>query len=251
MKRTTEFARTIQLAKERHPDKIILSDVQKKGKPPQYKAILGLMTPKQIFSIFKLMEKEGYHFTVNVTQGGNTKLGEIPSISLPAGHACSMRCPGCYGMHGYFCYNANIFSAFKNWYIFLNYPEQYFNDVRAWLQLVNPRFFRWHVIGDIQNQMYYDNMVSIANAYKDIKFLVFTKRYTLDYSVRPDTLAVVLSAWPNVAIVNTYHLPVAYMQDGTEDRMPADVLTCPGTCMTCAACWNLPELKRDVLFHKH
>jgi hypothetical protein len=64
-------------------------------------------------------------------------------------------------------------------------------------------------------------------------------------------LAVIFSAWPGVRIHNPHGHRIAWMQDGTEYRVPKDAVRCPGNCEECGICFRLPKLGRDVVFHKH
>jgi hypothetical protein len=127
--------------------------------------------------------------------------------------------------------------------------KRYFGMVREYLDKWKPEFFRWHVSGDILNQRYLNNMVSIARNYPEIKFLTFTKMHQLRYTDLPDNLTIVFSAWPGMPVPSG--LPIAWLQDGTETRVPDNALHCPGNCENCGMCWNLDRIGRDVVFNKH
>ena len=135
-----------------------------------------------------------------------------------------------------------------------NNREQYFNDIAAYLRKKSPDFFRWHVAGDIPDIKYLVQMLHIANNFKGTKFLAFTKRHDLLKELQTDSLpanlTIVASMWPNWGTPPKDY-PKAWMQDGTETRMPKDALVCPGNCGDCGACWNLRNLKKDVVFKKH
>ena len=64
-------------------------------------------------------------------------------------------------------------------------------------------------------------------------------------------LGAIFSAWPRMKIDNPHDHRIAWMQDGTEDRVPEDAVECPGNCETCGICFRLRKLHRDVVFHKH
>jgi hypothetical protein len=84
------------------------------------------------------------------------------------------------------------------------------------------------------------------------KFLAFTKQYNLFTGLQvPHNLKVVFSAWPGLDVHNPDSRPIAWMQDGTEDRIPETALHCPGSCENCMMCWSLDEINRDVWFTKH
>ena len=62
---------------------------------------------------------------------------------------------------------------------------------------------------------------------------------------------ILFSAWPGMAFLNPQGHRVAWMQDGTETRVPADAIACPGNCESCGMCYELERLGHDVVFHKH
>ena len=184
---------------------------------------------------------------------GNSKLGKVPNISLPPGKAC-VNCDGCikdcYALKSYRMYptvrnswNENLASVLKS-------PVTYFSEIGQYLSKHSPTFFRWHVSGDILDQDYLNNMFSLARTFPHVKFLAFTKAYSLDYGNKPGNLEIVFSAWPGMQIPET-SMPIAWMQDGTETRQPVDALECPGNCETCGMCFSLSETGKDIVFHKH
>lgn len=187
---------------------------------------------------------------------GNSKLGAIPNISLIPGRDCgNVPCKReCYALKAWKAYP----SAKKAWQgnsrsVHAN-PAGYFDAVRSFLARKAPRFFRWHVAGDILAQDYLESMKAIALEFPEIKFLAFTKRHDLEFSNIPHNLAIVFSMWPgwgDEAQARDLGLPIAWMQDGTEHRIPANALECPGNCESCGMCWNLRSIGRDVTFHKH
>ena len=99
---------------------------------------------------------------------GNQKLGKIPSvsqppiISCPAGVPCAKKIdgarPGCYVMHTYNIRPSVQKAYFKNWATFNADSRLFFDAVNNWVYRRRPSFFRWHVSGDIANQLYFDGM---------------------------------------------------------------------------------------------
>jgi len=130
-------------------------------------------------------------------------------------------------------------------------PETYFSMIDQYLAKKEPTLFRWHVAGDILDQNYVDQMVELAQKYPQTKFLAFTKMHELDYSAAPSNLSIVASRWPGDSLQPTTDLRQAWMQDGTETRVPENTLECSGSCSTCNACWDLKALNKDVLFNIH
>jgi hypothetical protein len=130
----------------------------------------------------------------------------------------------------------------------------YFDSIQEYINKKKPKYFRWHVSGDIISAEYFQGMVDLAEKHKETRFLAFTQCYEIINSfsgVLPGNLTIIFSAWPGLTFDNPKGLPVAYMQDGSETRVPADALECPGNCEQCGMCWQLPQIGKDVVFHKH
>jgi hypothetical protein len=185
---------------------------------------------------------------------GNIKTGRIPSVSLPAVITCNREAPctkgGCY-MLPLLKMRPSVRLAYqKNLDTYNKKDGTYFESIDNWLKIKKPAFFRWHVCGDIPDGYYLAGMVHIAEKHPNIKFLAFTKKYDLvsnwDY---PENLSIVISAWPGFELPQT-ELPIAYMQDGTEDRVK-NAIQCHGNCETCGMCWELKNINKNVVFKKH
>ena len=118
-----------------------------------------------------------------------------------------------------------------------------------------PRLFRIHVHGDFYSVDYFSMWIRIAKANPTTTFLAFTKQYDIiknQLNNLPDNFSLVWSAWPGVPIPEDVRdaLPIAWMQDGTENRIPANATLCVGSCQVChAKCWTLKH--QDVVFKKH
>ena len=184
---------------------------------------------------------------------GNSKLGKIPNISLPPVKACG-NCEEC----AKDCYALKFFRMYPtvrnawsgNWNCYKKSPVDYWDSIRQYLSKKAPKYFRWHVAGDVVDQDYLDKMSEIARDNPDTTFLVFTKMYELNYANVPDNLSVIISAWPGKELFNPSGLPVAYMQDGHETRVE-NAIECPGLCQTCGMCFQLQKLGKNVVFDKH
>jgi hypothetical protein len=187
---------------------------------------------------------------------GNTKLGAIPNVSLVPGKDCGdVPCKAtCYALKAWRQYPEVRKSWQGNSRTARTNPTMFFAAVREYLARKAPRFFRWHVAGDFLDQAYADEVASIAREFPTVKFLAFTKRHDLDFRFTPGNLVVVFSFWPgwgDIKAARACGARIAWMQDGTEDRVPSNAMECPGNCESCGLCWNLPSLERDVVFHKH
>jgi hypothetical protein len=190
---------------------------------------------------------------------GNRKLGAIMNASTEPVRCCPNGIPctdGCYALKSLRMYPQTRKAWAKNARIAKTNPGSYFSQIAGIIADRKPRYFRWHVAGDILNVDYLREMCSIAEHNPRTRFLAFTKAFNIvnDYDNRaalPGNLAVVFSAWPSMKIDNPHGHRIAWMQDGTENRVPQNAIECPGNCENCGVCFRLPKLGRDVVFHKH
>ena len=198
--------------------------------------------------------------TVKISPG-NSKMGSVPSVSLPAVITC--RECDCHQK----CYARKLERlrpAVRNAYrhnleVLQNDPDTYWREVEAAIMLT--RFFRFHVSGDIPDERYLDKMVEIAEHNQHCQILCFTKKYEIvnnhiaDNWCIPDNLRIIFSAWDNLPVDNPYNLPVAYVRfkDGHTDA-PENATNCGGNCSECAStdggCWTL-GVGEAVVFDEH
>jgi len=187
---------------------------------------------------------------------GNTKIGKIPNISLPPIITCMADAPcskACYALKSWKMY-LHVREAWQeNLDVYKSTKNDYFNQIGGWLRRKRkqPEFFRFHVSGDIPDPDYFVGLKELCKAFPATKFLIFTKRFSLDFSEEVENLSVVLSMWPGLDVPDHLDLPKAWCQGVTETRMPEEVLTCPGNCETCGACWGLAKMGMDVMFPLH
>ena len=186
---------------------------------------------------------------------GNVKTGEIASVSLPPKVTCPA-CP-CWSK----CY-ADKLQQFRkevkaawqgNLDVLSRDRDLYFYSIEQYLASKQPDFFRFHVSGDFPDQDYLDRVIQLSRDYNDgCNFLAFTKRFGFHYRDLPSNLSIVFSAWPGATMPDRRkNLPIAWVQDGTETRIPNDAIQCPGNCETCGLCWKLKDVGHDVWFKIH
>jgi len=183
---------------------------------------------------------------------GNQKVGDCPNVSLLPVVSCPRGIPcahSCYDVKACKLYPTVKAARRRNWVAAKKRPWEYFSGISNYLAKYQPRYFRWHVGGDILDQDYLDRMYGIADAFPDIAFLAFTKHHTLDFRARPANLNIVLSMWPGWGN-RRKRLPRAWMQDGSETRIPESAIQCTGSCEDCGVCWHIKS-GQDVWFHKH
>lgn len=191
---------------------------------------------------------------------GNSKMGAIPSVSLPACVTCNPSAP-CFKK----CYAAKlerIYSSVKNAYArnldILNAdPVAYWQQVKA--AAVVTRFFRYHVSGDIPNAAYFAEMVKTAEEIPTTKFLAFTKQYQTvnDFinagGVIPENLKIIFSSWGAWKCENPHNLPTSeVIFKGCEPS--EDWKICGGNCTECACrgvgCWEVKN-GETIAFYEH
>ena len=194
---------------------------------------------------------------------GNSKLGAaIPNVSLAPVASCPKGVPcakDCYAMKAFRQYPSTRAAWTENLELAKEDPQEFFRQLSEWLgkKKKAPAFFRMHVAGDFFSQDYFDAALDFCARHSETRFLAFTKFHARAIGAKraglvPSNLTIVLSAWTGLAMPDDLAgLPVAWMQDGLETRVPASAIHCPGNCESCGMCWQLPDLGRDVVFNKH
>lgn len=191
---------------------------------------------------------------------GNSKMGAIPSVSLPACVTCNPKAP-CFKL----CYAAKITRLYKtvktayenNLNILKENPALYWEHVKQGAQMA--RYFRYHVSGDIPNADYLVQMVKLARELPNTNFLAFTKQYYIvnqflnDGGTIPANLKIIFSNWGAWKCENPHKLPECEII--LKGSAPAENWKiCGGNCTECACrgvgCW---ELKRGetIAIYQH
>lgn len=198
--------------------------------------------------------------TVKISKG-NSKLGAIPSVSLPSIKTCR-QCAcreKCYAQK-----LERLRPSVKNAYehnlgVLLSEPTTYWREVEA--SVMMSRFFRFHVSGDIPNAAYLENMVAVAERNSHCEILCFTKRYEMvnefiqKNGELPSNLHMIFSGWVGLEMANPFSLPEAHVRyrDGSTTARDGAV-ECGGNCTECAltegGCWNLQK-GQQVVFNEH
>lgn len=192
---------------------------------------------------------------------GNSKLGAIPSVSLPSIVTC--RSCACQKK----CYarklerlRPTVANAYRNnLEVLQEEPDTYWREVEA--AIMTSRFFRFHVSGDIPDENYLSNMVKIATRQSHCEILCFTKKYELvntflaDGGTIPGNLHIIFSGWVGLEMANPFSLPEAHVRyrDGSTTARE-DARECGGNCTVCATtdggCWAL-KAGEQVVFNEH
>ena len=192
---------------------------------------------------------------------GNSKMGAIRSVSLPAGITCrECDCKKkCYALRME-RRRKNVHNAYmNNLEILKNDSETYWREVEAAIMV--SRFFRFHVSGDIPDISYFIQMVNVAKRQRHCEILCFTKKYEIvnsylrEGNTIPDNLHITFSGWAGLKMDNPFNLPEAHVifRDGTTTARP-DAVHCNGNCTECAitdsGCWTLKK-GEQVVFNEH
>ena len=193
---------------------------------------------------------------------GNSKMGAIPSVSLPAGVTCRQDCEcskKCYAKR-LERMRPSVHQAYQHNYDLLTHDsDTYWREVEA--SIMMSRFFRYHVSGDIPDNVYLAHMIEIAERNPHCEMLCFTKKYNLvnDHldlgGTIPKNLHIIFSGWRGMKMVNPYNLPEAHVRyrDGTTTARE-NAKPCGGNCTECAitdgGCWTAKH-GEQVVFNEH
>lgn len=182
---------------------------------------------------------------------GNTKMGAIPSVSLPACVTCNPSAPcfkKCYAVRLARRYKTVTAAYARNLEILENDPSAYWVQVKAAASMT--RFFRFHVSGDIPNGEYFNHMVQAADELPGTTFLAFTKQYPIvnaylnNGGTIPANLVIIFSNWGAWKCENPHNLPVCEVVLKGSEPAP-DWKVCGGNCTECACrgvgCWELKK----------
>ena len=194
---------------------------------------------------------------------GNSKMGAVPSLSLPPIKTCSASaCKHCAKK----CYARRMIAMRKtvreayerNLYLFQNEPEKFWREVNGALAMTT--HFRFGVSGDIANTDYFSHMVELAEKNTHCQILCFTKQFEivneyLNTHNLPSNLHIIFSAWKGLDMNNPHNLPEAHVfyRDGTTTAKDG-AKYCSGNCFECATtnrnCWSLQK-GEQIIFNEH
>lgn len=187
---------------------------------------------------------------------GNSKLGNIYNINLPAiitcipNAPCSKDCYACKGMYRF----KNVKARYmENLTAYNENSTQVLIDILNQLPDNKHGFCRWHSSGDIVDYDYLFMMSLIAKARPNIKFLCFTKKYDLvngflgKYDM-PKNLTIIFSLWEGLDCYNPFDLPTSTV---AEHNIYQEIAyPCSGHCEDCFVCWKMGK-GEQVIFNKH
>ena len=161
---------------------------------------------------------------------------------------------GCYCMKGTQQMSAVLAAYTRNLRLYNTDPQDFWEQV-AFKVKHNPLpLFRFFDAGDVPDYDFFCGMVELARQFPDIKFMSFTKKYSIvnkwltENGDLPDNLNIIFSAWHiGWKVENPFGLPVAYVdfKDKTlNPEFPKEITSCPNqkdktiTCSSCRKCWD-------------
>ncbi len=196
---------------------------------------------------------------------GNSKMGNVHSVSLLPFLTCPSFCKRTCGKECYAAKIANLYpsvlkSYARNTALAIFKPELFWKEINEYLKGI--RFFRFHVSGDILGKKYFKNMVTVAKNNPYCEILVFTKQFKIvnaflnEGNPIPENLHILFSGWNNLKPENPHNLPetTVFNKSISEIETEKQVNTCTGNCFTCACnsgnCWNASH-NSIIAFKKH
>ena len=187
---------------------------------------------------------------------GNSKLGNVPNLSLPPITSCRPDVPchsKCYAKKFYQMWPSVKAAWDSNMQLYDEDPDRFFHDLIVWLTMNKPPRFRLHVSGDFPDEMYFIRMCEAFEAQPQTQCLVFTKRYDYPLRIAPENMKVVLSLWPGLTKPEiAEELPCAYLSHDVRVERLETIIKCRSGCVECGyACWNGLSSELPVVFDMH
>jgi hypothetical protein len=209
----------------------------------------------------RVLDTQELHVSIS---HGNSKMGAVPSVSLPPVKTCS---PEAVKFCGRKCYvrryvgrRKTVRDAYeRNLYLLQNDPEKFWREVNGAIAMTT--HFRFGVSGDIPDMVYLLKMFAAAQHNPHCQILCFTKQYKIvnthlsRFLTLPDNLHIIFSAWKGLPMENPYNLPEAHVfyKDGTTTAKDG-ARYCSGNCYECAMaeanCWSLKK-GEQIIFKEH
>jgi hypothetical protein len=191
---------------------------------------------------------------------GNRVMGDVMNVSTVPVQCCPEGVPcatgGCCVLEPYRLHPDKYKGWARNERVAKSNPVAYFSQIAARVAKNKPHFFRWHIGGDILSADYLRGMCKIAEDNPKTLFLAFTKAHSVVNQYEdsgqqiPKNLSIIFSCWPGMKFDNPHGHRVAWVQDGTETRVPENAIECLGNCETCGICYDLPKTNIDVVIPK-
>ena len=213
-----------------------------------------------------IMNKANFHKNLNIRISlGNTKLGTIPQFNLTPVKSC-LNCSECkkycYALKSYRQYPDTRTAWDKNLHVCSNDLDTFKHEMRDFLTIYSPKYFRLHAAGDFFNQDYIDAWFKIIKEFPDITFLAYTKSYNnrsentyLKFNNIPKNLKLYFSIEQDNKLPKQKPKHVKYAYIETDKRIN-NSFVCPATIadhtkITCNKCLRCFKGNKNVVFNLH
>ena len=193
----------------------------------------------EAIDFYKVGIQQDLHVAIS---DGNSKIGDVLNVSLPAIVTCGANCSHCMGT----CYDIKACMQYKNvmrararnYVIWMKEPDRYFNEIDiAMNKRRNNKYLRFHVSGDIPSYDYFDRMVNLARNHPDFTIWTYTKQYDIvngwvsRNGAYPSNLVIMYSQWPGLEMVNPHGAPEFRVVLKGQEKPKGNY--CPGDCNVC------------------
>lgn len=211
-----------------------------------------------------VMNKANFHRELSIRISlGNAKVGTIAQFNLPPVISClnSAGCSKyCYAKQAYKQYTETKKAWDKNLRVCSFDLDTFKHNMRDFLTIYKPRYFRLHSSGDFFSQAYLDAWFKVIREFPDITFLAYTKSYNnrsdhryLKFNNIPKNLKLYFSIEPNEKLPKEKPKTVKYTYMASDIRSKG--LACPATLeghtITCDKCLRCFNMNKNVVFNLH
>lgn len=175
---------------------------------------------------------------------GNTKIGKVLNVSLPAIVTCGncAKCKElCYDIKACIQYPGTTEARARNKAILEKDRDEYFRRISEKCRRRRKNlYFRWHVAGEIVDFDYFCRMVEVARENPRFLFWTYTKMYGIvnayvdkyGREAIPENFIIMFSEWRGVPMKNPHGFPVFTVVFKGETE-PENMWKCPGNCDVC------------------
>lgn len=206
------------------------------------------------------MNKAKFHQNLNIRISlGNVKVGTIPQFNLTPVESC-LNCSECkkycYALKSYRQYPGTKTAWNKNLHVCSNDLDTFKHEMRDFLTIYNPKYFRLHSAGDFFNQEYLNAWIKIIKEFPDITFLAYTKSYDhLNFNDIPGNFKLFFSIEPNSEMPKEKYHSIKHAYIESDNRIN-NSFVCPATTadhtkMTCDKCLRCFKGNKNVVFNLH
>lgn len=215
---------------------------------------------KKIFIDLDTWKKED--FEINFTDK-NKKLDGIPSIAFSPFVTClSEKCLKiCYGTNQKFLSFIKFFYQIENTFLYLKYPDIFIKKFNAFLNLYQPRYFRFFENGDLINLKNMIDFNNLAADHPETKFLLMTKKINIANEFLKSTggkyAKNLMLRFSNsnvkscqISLNNPFSIPETEIVE-KDSRVGENSTRCPGSkygCLRCLKCWMS---RKNIEFEIH